>query len=136
MNLDRAAIHNRVAEERTKELKTLNRSMFAVHVSNPFTSKQRAAAREQDILDRHRHDRDVRDATRKDAYASTQRMEDTFRRAERSGMKGGDGDDENDAAIASKFTFVDDDDENGEGAAEDMRRSGNSGRGEGHAEGS
>jgi len=122
MNLDRAAIHNRVAEEKTKELKTLNRSMFAVHVSNPFTSKQRAAAREQEVLERHRQDRDVRDQTRKEAYASTQRMEDTFRKAERNAWKGGDSDDENDAAVASKFTFVDDDDEDGQQAAEDMRK--------------
>ena len=123
MNLDRAAIHNRVAEERTKELKTLNRSMFAVHVSNPFTSKQRAAQREQDVMDKHRRDRDVRENTRKDAYDTNQRMENAFRGADKAAWRDDDGDDDGALAkAASKFTFVDDDDEDGEKAAEDMRK--------------
>lgn len=36
-NLDLASSQNRIAEEKTRELKTVNRSMFAVHVSNPFS---------------------------------------------------------------------------------------------------
>ena len=123
MNLDRAAIHNRVAEERTKELKTLNRSMFAVHVSNPFTSKQRAAQRDQEVMEKHRRERDIRENTRKDAYNSNQRMEDTFRGADKAAWRSDDGDDEGALAkAASKFTFVDDDDDDGEKAAEDMRK--------------
>ena len=123
MNLDRAAIHNRVAEERTKELKTLNRSMFAVHVSNPFTSKQRAAQRDQDVMDKHRQDREIRENTRKDAFNTNQRMEETFRGANKASWGDDDGDDEGALAKAtSKFTFVDDDDEDGEKAAEDMRK--------------
>ncbi|TDZ73144.1 Protein transport protein sec9 [Colletotrichum trifolii] len=84
-NLDIAANHNRVAEDRAKELKTLNRSMFAVHVSNPFTSKQRAAKRDQDILDRHRSERETREATRSNAFSSQQKMEQTFREMNLSG---------------------------------------------------
>ncbi|KAG0650741.1 transport sec9 [Hyphodiscus hymeniophilus] len=78
-NLDLAANHNRVAEEKAKELKTLNKSMFAVHVSNPFTSAQRKAARDQEIIDKHQSEREQRDATRKAAFGSQQRMERAFK---------------------------------------------------------
>ena len=78
-NLDLAANHNRLAEEKAKELKTLNKSMFAVHVSNPFTSTQRKAARDQDIIDKHQTEREQRDATRKAAFGSQQRMERAFK---------------------------------------------------------
>lgn len=78
-NLDLAANHNRIAEEKARELKTLNKSMFAVHVANPFTSASRKAARDQDILDKHRAEREQRDATRQAAFGSQQRMENTFR---------------------------------------------------------
>lgn len=67
-NLDLAASQNRRAEEKAKELKTVNGSMFAVHVGNPFTSARRRDAREQAIVDRHRGERDVRDATRQAHY--------------------------------------------------------------------
>jgi hypothetical protein len=78
-NLDLAANHNRIAEEKAKELKTLNKSMFAVHVSNPFTSAQRKAARDQEIIDKHQAEREQRDATRKAAFGSQQRMERAFK---------------------------------------------------------
>ncbi|KAK6227119.1 hypothetical protein QIS74_00674 [Colletotrichum tabaci] len=78
-NLDMATNHNKVAEDRAKELKTLNRSMFAVHVSNPFTSKSRAAERDAAVLERHRAERETREATRQDAYKSNQRLEETFK---------------------------------------------------------
>jgi hypothetical protein len=78
-NLDLAAHHNRIAEEKAKELKTLNKSMFAVHVSNPFTSSQRKADRDQEIIDRHRLERDQRDATRQNAFAGQQRMDRAFK---------------------------------------------------------
>lgn len=78
-NLDLAANHNRIAEEKAKELKTLNKSMFAVHVSNPFTASQRRAAREDDILNKHRAEREARDETRRDAFGTQQRMDANFR---------------------------------------------------------
>jgi hypothetical protein len=78
-NLDLAASHNRVAEERAKELKTLNKSMFAVHVSNPFTSATRRAARDQEVIDKHRAEREQRDATREAAYGSKSRMDTAFK---------------------------------------------------------
>ncbi|TVY60707.1 Protein transport protein sec9 [Lachnellula suecica] len=78
-NLDIAANHNRVASEKARELKTLNRSMFAVHVSNPFTGASRREARDQEILEKHRLERDQRDATRQAAFGSQQRMERNFK---------------------------------------------------------
>jgi hypothetical protein len=78
-NLDLAANHNRIAEEKARELKTLNKSMFAVHVSNPFTASSRRAARDQDIMDKHRAEREQREATREAAFGTQQRMEGAFR---------------------------------------------------------
>ncbi|ESZ89658.1 hypothetical protein SBOR_9954 [Sclerotinia borealis F-4128] len=78
-NLDLAANHNRVAEEKAKELKTLNKSMFAVHVANPFTAKSRKAQRDDDVINKHRTERDQREETRNAAFASTQRMEANFK---------------------------------------------------------
>jgi hypothetical protein len=78
-NLDLAANHNRIAEEKAKELKTLNKSMFAVHVSNPFTASSRKAARDQEIIDKHRAEREQRDATRQAAFGTQQRMERAFK---------------------------------------------------------
>ncbi|KAI9651195.1 Protein transport protein S9 plasma membrane t-SNARE [Ciborinia camelliae] len=78
-NLDLASNHNRIAEEKAKELKTLNKSMFAVHVANPFTAKSRKAQRDDDIINKHRAEREQRDETRNAAFASSQRMEANFK---------------------------------------------------------
>lgn len=78
-NLDLAASHNRVAEEKSKELKKLNKSMFAGHVSNPFTSKSRALARDEQIIEKHRTERLERDATRQAAFGTHMRMEGAFK---------------------------------------------------------
>ncbi|KAF5528071.1 Protein transport protein sec9 [Colletotrichum aenigma] len=108
-NLDLAANHNKVAEDRAKELKTLNRSMFAVHVSNPFTSKSRAAARDQAVLDRHRQERDTREQTRNAAFQSNQRMEEAFKEVSLSGRP--QGNTRSSAAERSKYVLDDSDDE-------------------------
>ena len=78
-HLDLAHNQNRIAEEKAREIKTLNRSMFAVHVSNPFTSASREKARDQDVIDRHIEEREQREATRRAAYQSDQRMQKTFK---------------------------------------------------------
>lgn len=78
-NLDVAASHNRIAEEKAKELKTLNRSMWAVHVSNPFTANSRRTKADEQILARHQSEREERETTRKAQWGSNQRMEDNFR---------------------------------------------------------
>ncbi|KAA8907526.1 plasma membrane snare protein-like protein [Sphaerosporella brunnea] len=73
-NLDVAAAHNVVAAEKARELKTLNRSMFAVHMNNPLRSKSRAEAEEQKILDRHQNQREERERTRQFGYESRDRV--------------------------------------------------------------
>jgi uncharacterized protein YdcH (DUF465 family) len=60
--------------------------MFAVHVSNPFTAKSRSEKLDKDIMDRHRNDRDIRDATRKAAWESNARQDDNNRKM--AGMAG------------------------------------------------
>ncbi|KFG86606.1 putative plasma membrane SNARE protein (Sec9) [Metarhizium anisopliae] len=78
-NLDLAANQNRIAQDRAAELKTLNRSMFAVHVGNPFTSKQRQQRADEEVINRHRAERDQRETTRREGYAANQRMESAFK---------------------------------------------------------
>jgi hypothetical protein len=85
-NLDLASNQNKIAQDKAAELKTLNRSMFAVHVGNPFTSKQRQQRADEEIISRHRSERDQREATRRDGFAATQRMETTFRDLEKPNM--------------------------------------------------
>lgn len=86
-NLDLASNQNKIAQDRAAELKTLNRSMFAVHVSNPFTSKQRQAAADEEVMNRHRDERDARETTRKEGYVANQRLEKTFREMDNHGMQ-------------------------------------------------
>jgi hypothetical protein len=78
-NLDIGSNHINIAEDKTKELKTLNRSMFAVHVNNPFTANQRRTQRDEKIMDRHHAEREAREATREAAFRSTQRMNQNFK---------------------------------------------------------
>ncbi|RVX72498.1 hypothetical protein B0A52_03688 [Exophiala mesophila] len=78
-NLDIGNNHINVAEDKTKELKTLNRSMFAVHVNNPFTAKDRKARRDEEIMDRHHTERMHREATREAAFKTSQRMNQNFK---------------------------------------------------------
>ena len=78
-NLDLTANHNRAAEEKAKELKHLNRSMFAVHVSNPFTAGKRAEQRDADVLEKHQLERVQREQSRRSGYEYDQRMQKTFK---------------------------------------------------------
>ena len=84
-NLDLTANSNRVATDKEKELKQLNRSMFAVHVSNPFTTASRRQARDDAIMDRHRMEREEREATRRAGYETSQRMNKTFQELQKEG---------------------------------------------------
>ncbi|MCJ1233010.1 Protein transport protein S9 plasma membrane t-SNARE [Varicellaria rhodocarpa] len=78
-NLDLAHNQNRLAEDKAREIKTLNRSMFAVHVGNPFSAGSRREARDQAVIDRHLSERDQREATRRAEFQSSQRMQQTFK---------------------------------------------------------
>lgn len=82
-SLDAAAIETRIAEEKARELRTLNKSMFAVHVSNPFTSAQRRRERDLNILNTNREDRENRENTRLEAFMANQRMDRNFRDIEK-----------------------------------------------------
>ncbi|KAL9604787.1 MAG: hypothetical protein Q9219_000235 [cf. Caloplaca sp. 3 TL-2023] len=84
-NLDLTASQNRVAEDKEKELKHLNRSMFAVSVSNPFTSSSRRQARDDAIMNRHRLEREEREATRRAGFDTTQRMNKSFQELQKEG---------------------------------------------------
>lgn len=85
--LDVATSQGRLAEEKARELNTLNKSMFAMHVSNPFTKNARRRERDEQILETHRGERATRDGTRAEAFQSNQRMERTFRDIERDANK-------------------------------------------------
>lgn len=78
-NLDISNIEARVAEEKAKELRSISKSMFAVHVSNPFTSASRRRERDLAILNTNRDDRTNRENTRLEAYRANQRMDRNFR---------------------------------------------------------
>lgn len=78
-HLDMASNQNKIAQDRAAELKTLNRSMFAVHVGNPFTSKQRQQRADEEVMNRHRTEREQREFTRKEGFEANQRMESSFR---------------------------------------------------------
>ncbi|PSK60518.1 Protein transport protein sec9 [Elsinoe australis] len=73
-NLDLASAQNRIAQEKAGELKTLNRSMFAVHVGNPFTKGKREREANQYVLDKHRDERMKADQTRAEAQSSASRQ--------------------------------------------------------------
>lgn len=86
-HLDLASNQNKIAQDRAAELKTLNRSMFAVHVGNPFTSKQRQQKADEEVMNRHRAEREQRETTRRDGYNANQRMESNFREMSRAGVQ-------------------------------------------------
>ncbi|OKL58534.1 hypothetical protein UA08_06160 [Talaromyces atroroseus] len=86
-SLDVAASQGRIAEEKSRELRQLNKSMFAVHVSNPFTSNARRRERDEKLLETHRAERNTREGTRAEAFETNQRMERTFRDIEREANK-------------------------------------------------
>ena len=74
-NMDMSENYNISGYDKAKELQSVNRSMFAFHVSNPFTAKKRAQARDEEVMDRHRAEKGVREATRA-AHYSEARMTD------------------------------------------------------------
>lgn len=78
-NLDLADNGNRTAAEHARELKTLNRSMFAVHVKNPFNSTARNKEREQATIARFEEEKAERDATRQFGYESKTRIDNALK---------------------------------------------------------
>ncbi|KAF8424590.1 plasma membrane snare protein [Tirmania nivea] len=83
-NLDLANNQNKKAAETTRELQTLNRSMFAVHVSNPFTSAKKAQAKEDQIIEAHKLEMEEREKVRQAGYEGRKNVNDGL-----SGGRGG-----------------------------------------------
>jgi protein transport protein SEC9 len=123
--LDKASMSTREAEGQTKKLKSLNRSMFAVHPDNPFTKKKRNAELEASILDEHRADRDLREATRKAGWQANQHMEQGFKEIDQ--LRSKDKWQRASAAEKNKYQFEDDsEDEEAENRIDDaMARTAN-----------
>ncbi|KAA8917102.1 hypothetical protein TRICI_000774 [Trichomonascus ciferrii] len=74
-NLALASTQNKIAEEKARELKKLNRSLFAIHASNPFSAKRRLQEKEQQIKAEHRQGQIERETRRQTAYDSSQRVQ-------------------------------------------------------------
>ncbi|CAI4062082.1 Sec9p SKDI_07G2630 [Saccharomyces kudriavzevii IFO 1802] len=74
-NLDLMKVQNKVADEKVAELKKLNRSILAVHVSNPFNSKRRRREREEQLKNRKIEEKLMREQTNQQISKSTQRIE-------------------------------------------------------------
>jgi protein transport protein SEC9 len=72
-NLNVSTAHAREAEDKTKELQKLNRTIFAVHVRNPFT-RGKKVDEEREIETRHLSQRAEQDRSREDVYKSSQRV--------------------------------------------------------------
>ncbi|KAK9351394.1 hypothetical protein V1523DRAFT_416956 [Lipomyces doorenjongii] len=64
----------KLAEDYASELKSLNRSMFAVHVSNPFNSRRRLMEQEDKIRATFRAQQIDRETNRRRQYDSQQRV--------------------------------------------------------------
>lgn len=89
----------------------MNGSMFGIHPKMPFTSKRREREHEQAVLEQHRMDRETREATRRDAYAANQDLEQVFMKIDRN-PKSALG--TQSKAEKSKFIFKDDDEDTDE----------------------
>ncbi|KAH3901755.1 Sec9p SCDLUD_001531 [Saccharomycodes ludwigii] len=77
-NLMLMNVQNREAEDKVKELKKLNRSILAVHVSNPFTSKRRLREQEDRIKTQRMQDKLEQQQLNNGLYNSSRRIEGAF----------------------------------------------------------
>lgn len=78
-NLDLLKVQNKIADDKVAELKKLNRSILAVHVSNPFNSKRRQREREEKIKNRKIEEKLMQEHTSQQLSNSTQRIEGALR---------------------------------------------------------
>lgn len=74
-NLDLMNVQNSIADEKVSELQKLNRSLWAVHVSNPFNSKRRKQEREEKIKNKKIEEKAIMDQTNQGIIESTNRIE-------------------------------------------------------------
>jgi protein transport protein SEC9 len=110
-NLDIANNQINISEDKQAELKKLNRSMFAVHVNNPFNAKQRQMEKDEKIMNRHRLEREQREATREQAFKAGQRMNQNFKGLDDGYGPGAGGIRKTNLAERSKYQFEADSDD-------------------------
>ena len=110
-SLDISAAHARVAEEKARELKTLNRSIFAVHVSSPFGGSARAEKEERKIVERHEQEREERERNRKYAYDSAQRVNSALSKPGTGRKVNGNQHPRSTIAARSQFSFEEDEED-------------------------
>lgn len=72
--MDSAQIHADNAQEKAGELKTVNRSMFAIHVKNPFTSTKKKELALEEAKRKAAEELAQREVIRKEEYESKQRV--------------------------------------------------------------
>ncbi|KAF9916405.1 Protein transport protein S9 plasma membrane t-SNARE [Lobosporangium transversale] len=73
-NLDSAQIHADNAQQKAGELKTVNRSMFAIHIKNPFNSTKKKERELEEAKRKAAEEMAQREAIRKEEYESKQRV--------------------------------------------------------------
>ncbi|KAF9901014.1 Protein transport protein S9 plasma membrane t-SNARE [Linnemannia zychae] len=74
-SLDSAQIHADNAQEKAGELKTVNRSMFAIHIKNPFNSTKKKERELEEAKRKAAEDLARREAIRSEEYQSKQRID-------------------------------------------------------------
>jgi len=77
--LDVGTMHAREGQNQNRALQYELRSMWNPGVKNPFTSGKRNAEHDKMLLEQHQKDRETRETTRREGYASNQNMEQGFK---------------------------------------------------------
>lgn len=73
-NMALAEVQSKLAEDKTKEMVKLNRSIFAVHASNPFNSKRKLRMQEEKIKQNRLNERLLHDQQRNELHQSERRV--------------------------------------------------------------
>ncbi|EPY53593.1 t-SNARE component Sec9 [Schizosaccharomyces cryophilus OY26] len=86
-DLDVAKIHAKRAEEQARELKTLNRSMFAIHIGKPWGKGKRIAAEEARLTAKRESERQDEILNRQFAFQSQRRIGETMKKNQKDSTK-------------------------------------------------
>ncbi|ODV93426.1 hypothetical protein PACTADRAFT_47061, partial [Pachysolen tannophilus NRRL Y-2460] len=73
-NLTLAKTQNKIADDKVKELKKLNRNFMAVHVTNPFNSKRRLHEKEVKIKNQKDEEKLIEERLRAQQYQTERRV--------------------------------------------------------------
>lgn len=107
-DVDVSAAYVRTAEENARELRRLNRSIFAVHLSNPLKRSSSREAEEAKIRLRHEMERQEGEQNRQRAYDSARRVRDALNKPSKAN-----GENPVESMIPSRgrYTFEEDDED-------------------------